>query len=435
MAQTAAQKAAAAALKQAQALLAKQKTQLAALEKQQIQLAPADADPRVGLAKLTSGRALSDAEKVQLGLMPDPNAQTADDIYFGQKVGTTGKTQGQLDAATNAAAVAKSTGQVIDPKTGFIVPPEKGGNGNGFTPLTGLTPEELAAQQARAAEEARLLNEKRDAFALIKTTLMGYGFTDAEYNELSNYIEQGLINPKLGPNQMILELRNLPVYKARFSGNEIRVKNGLNALAEADYKRQEDSYAAYLTAGGVLRLGNRSTYSKLIGGAVSPEEVGKRVNMAVDRVVNSDPDIMKTIYKYNPQISQQDLVAYFLDPDATLPELEKKVSMGEIGAAANQAGLDYGFGRIESLSNYGINRAQAIQGYGEIKQVLPTTTKLGDIYSESGIKYDQTTGESEFFKSNADAAEKRKRLASMERGAFGGSAGRLASQSKNAGLI
>jgi hypothetical protein len=351
---------------------------------------------------------------------------TTDDVWATQKVGNTGKTQAQLDAAAGAADVAKSTGGTIDPKTGYVIPPKTPNVivGNPADPASGLmTKEEWDALQAKTAEEAKLLNEKRDAFALIQQTLQGYGFTDAEYAELSKYIEGALINPKIGPNQMVLELRALPVYKARFAGNETRVKNGLNALSEANYIQQENSYAEYLRAGGVSNLGNRATYAKLIGGAVAPTEVGKRVNMAVDRVTKADPAIMQQIYKYNPNLSQQDLVSYFLDPENTLPELEKKVAMGEIGAVATQQGLDAGFGRIEDLQQYGVSRDQAIAGYGNIGQVLPTATKLGDIYSESGVKYDQTAGESEFFKSNAGAMEKRRQLKSLERAQFQGESG------------
>ena len=345
-------------------------------------------------------------------------AANPDDTFAMTKVGNTGLTQAQIDAAAGATSVAASIGGTVDPKTGKVIPPKKGN-----TIDAGLTPEELAAKQAAAAEEARKLNEKRDAFALIQSTMSDYGFTPDEYNELLKYIEGALINPKIGPNQMVLELRKLPTYKARFAGNETRLKNGLNTLSEANYIQQENSYAEYLTAGGVSKLGTRATYAKLIGGAVSPTEVGKRVNMAVDRVTNADPEIMRMIRKYNPQISQQDLVSYFLDPDNTLPELQKKVAMGEIGAAASQSGLDYNYGRIEDLQKYGVTREQAIVGYGNIGQVLPVAEKLGNIYSESEIKYDQTAGESEFFKSNASAMEKRRRLASLERGAFSGSSG------------
>ena len=79
--------------------------------------------------------------------------------------------------------------------------------------------------------------------------------------------------------------------------------------------------------------------------------------------------------------------------------------------------------RSAELAQYGLDRAGALKGAAEIKQVLPESQKLGDIYGESGIKYTQQTGEEEFIKDNQDAATKRKRLASMERGSFSGSAG------------
>ena len=364
------------------------------------------------------------------------------DTWATAKVGTSGLTQAQLDAQANAIATAKEIGgtvianpdgpglKVVAPTAPIKKKAPVPGDPDYVAPEnpadTGaklLTKEEWAAIQAQAAADAATANKKRDAFALIQQTMQGYGFTTEEWDQLSRYIEQALINPKIGSNQMVLEMRALPVYKARFAGNETRVKNGLNALSEANYIQQEDSYAEYLKAGGVSNLGNRATYAKLIGGAVAPTEVGKRVNMAVDRVKTADPAILKQIYKYNPNISNQDLVSYFLDPDNTLPELEKKVAMGEIGAVAEQQGLDAGYGRIEDLQQYGVSREQAITGYGNIGQVLPTSTKLGNIYSESGIKYDQTAGEAEYLKSDANAMEKRRQLKSLERSKFMGDSG------------
>jgi hypothetical protein len=427
VAQTAAQKAAAAALKQANALLAKQKTRLAGLQSDLETLNPTPT--RVNTTTLAGIQAAS----------ARPTAQdTADDTYFRNKVGTTGLTQGQIDAQTNAIETAKRIGgtvvpnpdgpglKVVAPTTKKVVieeDPDDTPDNPADPNAKLLTKEEWDVIQAKTAEEARLLNEKRDAFALIQTTMQGYGFTLEEWNQLSKYIEGALINPKIGPNQMVLELRALPVYKARFAGNETRVKNGLNALSEANYIQQENDYAQYLRAGGVSNLGSRATYAKLIGGAVSPTEVGKRVNMAVDRVTTADPEILKQIRRYNPNISNQDLVSYFLDPENTLPELEKKVAMGEIGAVAYQQGLDASFGRIEDLQKFGVSREQAVVGYGNIGQVLPVAGKLGDIYAESGVKYDQTAGESEFLKSDAKAIEKRRQLKSMERAAFGGDSG------------
>ncbi len=79
--------------------------------------------------------------------------------------------------------------------------------------------------------------------------------------------------------------------------------------------------------------------------------------------------------------------------------------------------------RSAELAQYGIDRAGALKGAAEVKEVLPESQKLGNIYGESGIKYTQQTAEEEFFKDNQVAATKRMRLASMERGSFGGSAG------------
>ena len=347
-----------------------------------------------------------------------------------------------VDAKAMAANVAQATGQKIDKATGEIIIdptaiekkfPAPSGSGSNSSNNSGLmTKEQWDALQLQTSEEARLANEKKDAFALIQQTMQGYGFTSEEYSQLSQYIESALINPKIGPNQMILDLRALPVYKARFAGNETRVKNGINALSEADYVNQENSYAQYFKAGGILNLGNRNMYAKLIGGAVAPTEVGKRINLAVDRVQNSDPEIINQLSNYYTNINKSDLVGYFLDPESALPELEKKVATAEIGTAAKEAGMDYGLGRISGLQAYGVDRAQAIAGYGNIGQVLPVSQKLGDIYSESGIKYDQTAGESEFFKSNADAIEKRRQLKSLERAQFQGDSG-LSSQFSSLG--
>lgn len=47
--------------------------------------------------------------------------QAADDIYYTKRVGGTGKTQAQLDAAKNAAEVAASIGGRVDPLTGYVI--------------------------------------------------------------------------------------------------------------------------------------------------------------------------------------------------------------------------------------------------------------------------------------------------------------------------
>ena len=291
-------------------------------------------------------------------------------------------------------------------------------------------------------------NERRDAFAAIRKTLLTYGFTESEMAEIDKYISATLTNPRIGAEQALIDMRSLNAYKARFAGNEARVKAGMNAFSEADYLRQEDSFLQYLKAGGVESLGNRALYSGLIGGAVAPDEVGKRINLAVNRVQNSDPEIKRQLQKFYPTITDKDMVAYFLNPTAALPELQKKTTAAEIGAAASNQGLNKSVAAedialyrksAEDLAAYGIDRAAAIEGYANIGTVLPVSEKLSSIYKASDVNYTQETAESEFLKSNASAAEKRRQLKALETAAFSGSSGTskvsFASQARGAGLI
>jgi hypothetical protein len=282
--------------------------------------------------------------------------------------------------------------------------------------------ERYNAEQAALAKQAAEQAEKRDAFALIQDTMRSYGFTDAELSELSGYIQKAIIDPNLGPNAAILGMRNLGVYKQRFFGNEERVKKGLNALSEGEYLQQEKDYGQYFKEYGVQDLATRVQMATLIGNDVSAIEAKNRIGLAVDRVKNADPTIMSELKTYYPTLNDKDLVSYFLNPVQALPELKRKVTASEIGAAAIGQGFK-GATDALGLADYGVDRATALAGYADIKSVLPVSEKLSDIYGEAGIDYTQQTGEAEFLKQNQDAAEKRKRLKSMERASFSGSTG------------
>ena len=250
-----------------------------------------------------------------------------------------------------------------------------------------------------------------------------YGFNADELAQITTFIQDALVNPKMGPNQTVLALRTLPAYKSRFAGNGQRVTNGLNALSEANYIQQEDAMNQYLTSHGVANLGTRSILANLIGNGIAATDVNTRAALAVDQVKNADPQILKQLQQYYPDISKGDMVSYFLDPANTLPQLQQKVTTGQIGAAFQEQKLDSSLANMADLTAYGVTQSQAIAGAGNIASVLPTTTKLGDIYNETGIKYDQTAGQAEFLKSDAAAQLKRKQLAQLETNQFRGDAG------------
>lgn len=428
-------------------------------------LAAAKAQIKKTEARLAKAQTLQRSLAIGDRAMDAQLAAKAADAPYSVKVGTTGKTQAQLDAAANAASVAKSIGGTVDPNTGYVVPPVKKKVDDPDTPPDDPTdyvvdtytdPEtgdiyqvyksgkrlllskgtkkadadaaaakaRYDAEQAAIAKQAADQAEKRDAFALIQDTMRAYGFTDAEMSELSGFIEKQIIDPNIGPNMAILNMRNLGVYKARFSGNEALVKAGKNALSEYDYLQQENAYDEYFKAYGVGNLSTRAQKATLIGNSVSALEVDKRLNLAVKRVQGSDPEILKQLKAYYPTITDKDLVSYFLNPEATRIDLERKVTASEISSAAIGQGFAGGTSlNALGLADYGVDRAAALEGYANVAAVLPEATKLGNIYGETGIKYNQMAGEEEFLKASDAAKRKRTTLASRERASFEGSAG------------
>jgi hypothetical protein len=107
--------------------------------------------------------------------------------------------------------------------------------------------------------------------------------------------------------------------------------------------------------------------------------------------------------------------------------LERKTTVAEIGATAQQYGMkETGLAnltRFESLEKYGVDLAKARTGYATIAEDLPGATKLGNVYSETGITYGQTEAEAEQFKSSAEAKRKKEKLIETEKSSFKGSAG------------
>jgi len=274
--------------------------------------------------------------------------------------------------------------------------------------------------------------DRRDAFSMIKSTLLSYGFTEEEMKELDSFIESMITDVKIGPELAKIKLREQKVYQARFAGNKGRVAKGFNALTEAQYLQQETDYAQTLNAYGVGQLSSRNQFATLIENNTSVSEVGRRLNASVRRVKNADPTILSNIRTLYPTITDTDIVSYFLKPIETVEELERKTTVAEIGATAQQYGMKQiglaNLTRFEDLERYGVDLAEARKGYSTIAEELPTATKLSNIYGETGINYGQTEAEQDQFKKSQEAKRKKQKLISSEELAFKGSSGTGLSQ-------
>ena len=272
------------------------------------------------------------------------------------------------------------------------------------------------------ASDTGASEEKRNAFAILADTFALYGLED-----LAPVIEQ-YMKQDLGVEEATLQLKQTGQYKQRFAGNELRLKAGLNVLSESDYLNLEDKYSeilkSYGQAGhfGVDRKTRQEKMSQLIGLDISAVEFQDRVQTVTERVDNADP-LIKTQLRSLYNITDEDLVGYFLNPKESLPKLKEKVAAAEVSSAAVTQGLTAGVLSSEELAQYGVDLQTARKGYSTIADILPTATKLGEIYKEEGTGYNQATAEQETFKGLASAQRKRQKLAEKEIGAFGGRSG------------
>jgi hypothetical protein len=417
-------------LAQAQALLAKQRATLAAIEKSQASITDTTAGgaandylnlgPTGGLAAGTIAGVNAPLPKEQT---PTDGAPTGGTPTGGTwtKAGTVQTANGLVDVDANGIAQDGSTPvAATQTTTTGAVPTLVDTITDDYGNKIGVYSDGSKKTLVSSGRKYRLTVDE-DAYSILTKTLEDYNIGD-----LAKII-QGYMDRGLGSEQAALEIRKEPLYLERFAGNETRRKAGLNVLSEAEYLELENSYMKTLKAFGVPNeLGKdkatrQTAMANLIAGDVDAIEFKDRVDTVVSRVKNADKT-MKSTFNTFFGIKDEDLISYFLNPEANLPKLQEKVTAAEIGAAAKGQNLATSLDAATALAQFGVTREQARTGYEAIGEVLPTATKLGEIY---GDQYTQTTAEQEVFQGTASAKRKRQQLAEREVASFSGSSGRM----------
>lgn len=320
---------------------------------------------------------------------------------------------------------------------GGTLSPEQRVAGEAFNVAKGLNPDGTPVVVKKEVDK-----NTRDAYALLEEAFKLYGL------ESLIPVIRGYMEEDLGVEQAKLRLRTEKAYKDRFKGNELRVAKGLNVLGEAEYLELENDYSETLRSYGlsdyfgiasdaVSRLSRQQKMADVIGNDISAAEFKDRISTVVTRVNLADTNT-KTALRTLYNITDTDLVKYFLNPEEGSAQLKQKVTAAEISGASMTQGLGQtSLGTAEELARLGIDKAEALAGYSKIAGYLPTSEKLSAIYKVEGINYDKATAEEEEFKGLASAKRKRQRLIERETAAFSGSSGTssVSLKSRTAGQI
>ena len=279
-------------------------------------------------------------------------------------------------------------------------------------------------------------SETQSAYDLLFEQFSQYGL-GALIEPLKKFIVEGI-----SPAELTLRLRETDAYKKRFAANAARIGKGLRALSEAEYIGLEDQYqnvmrqyglpASYYTRGD---MGRQEGFERFIAGDVSAAELEDRIQTAQNRVINAAPEIAASLKSFYPDITNGDILAYTLDPERAITEIKRKVTAGEIQAAANMAGLNI-LGkeatqsqieaarmRAEELGRYGVTGEQARQGFRAVAEVAPRGSQLAEFYRQT--PFTQTTAEQEVFglAGATEAAKQRRKLTELEQASFAGTSG------------
>jgi hypothetical protein len=355
----------------------------------------------------------------------------------------TPETKAEIDAriaATNAKVDAamgpvksyvEGMGYVIDPTTGLYVLPTATGGGD-----------TSAGQQPPAGDKVPPKKEviPNIAYDTIQKILESYKITGLaavldtirdEYPEASSTELITLLQ---------FDSRYNTKFNDRFAANVARQKAGKPVLSPGEYLKLEQAYEKVFTSYNLPTFKTQSYYDGFITSDIDPTEVGERVSLAYDRVMN-DVEVGKAFSKFYPSLTISDVVTGMLDKTNQLPALQQKVKAAEIGGAALRQGLtaselastaetSKGFSNVTTstlgadvLAKQGITKEQAEAGYQNIARILPTAEKLSSIYDTTTEQYGLKEAEQEQFQGLASAERKRLELAKLEMAQFSGQSG------------
>jgi hypothetical protein len=388
-------------------------------------------DPATGmpLDLLTSGIPELVQSFTKPGFTPGPYPKefekffgVADPNMIGYKIVTNPDGSQQLEVQTGPGSTITYGAPIKVGADGTVSPFTKTATTvTGTTSATGLKTAEQLAADARAAENKAA---RQSAYDLLYSEFERYGLASL-VAPLKDLITSGA-----SPSEFTIKLRETDAYKKRFAANEARIKNGLRALSEAEYIRNEDAYQEVMRRRGLPEsyyargdMGIQKGFEALLAGDVSSTELEDRIVTAQDRVLNANPEIARTLKEFYPGISNGDILAYSLDPVNAINAIKRKITAAEIGTAARQEGLTSGLSRAEELATMGITRDTAAQGYKTIGSGLQRGSQLAAIYGEN--PYSQVTAEQEIFNLQGaqEARKQRQKITGLEKATFSGQTG------------
>jgi len=256
---------------------------------------------------------------------------------------------------------------------------------------------------------------QQNAFDLVAAQLAAWGLSSL-LPDLRTFILQG----DTAPDTLTLALSNTDAYKARFIGNETRIKNGLQALTPAQYVATETQYADILRSYGLPAgfYDKHSDFTDFIGKDISAAELDARAKIAHDQY-EAAPAATKALWQQYYG-TKGDAIAAILDPAVATQVIQDRSTQVAIGGAAAQQGLAVNQKRAQQLQQAGVTGQQAQAGYQQIVKSMPFDNSIAQRF---GTTFGQQQEENSILLGNAADTQKRQTLYDEEQALFKGHGG------------
>ena len=284
-------------------------------------------------------------------------------------------------------------------------PPELGRGGDAATSTPATTP-------AGPTEPTY----KQDARMSLKAILAKYKMESLYDKIWSDYTSDML--DITDSDAIFLSIREEDKYKERFAGNEIRRSKGLGDLSPATYVALEDSYRQTLRSNGIPAdlFDTPAELAELIANDVSVAEFNSRIETARSLMQDAPASVRDQMSRlFN--VTEGQLLAYYIDPDKALPVLKEQERAARIGSAAvENAGMQLSASAAEDLSRRGFTEDEARVGFSKV-------SKLGELAQtftgEQNITEQQIIASQFGFDTQAEkdlARRKEQRVSEFKRG-------------------
>lgn len=251
---------------------------------------------------------------------------------------------------------------------------------------------------------------EQSAFDIINQQLQDWGIGSLA-SAAADLIKQGLDG-----NAVTIELQNTPAYQQRFAANQQRIKNGLAALAPADYIATETSYKQVMSQYGLPPgfYDSPSDLNDFIAKDVSPSELNSRAQIAQQVWLSNDQQTKDTWRSFYG-LSDGAAIASILDPNTALPIVQRQAAAAQFGGDAARQGLTADQQRLEQYADLGFSRDAVDKGLGQVAGEQPVLNNLAQRF---GQQFNQGTAMDADIGGNAAAQRQRQSLINNESSLF-----------------